>query len=158
MRIPLWRIASSGEAVPRKRLSAVVTLVLIVMLGIATSACGAQSTEADQPGATDGVFVTGDFAVLPKPAGAVPVTGPTVDGRTTTQSFKVVGSTVEGVVAFYQTALPEAGWKPDSAPAEVGEGDWQAAWARGDQVLQVSASPYDPDDPVTSQLDLILTR
>ncbi len=142
-----------------RRFTTRFALLSLAVLAVSIAGCGrGASTEADQPTAPDGAFVAGEFAALPKPDGALPLADPAVDGRTTAQSFRVVGSGVEAIVGFYQVRLPMVGWEPRMPPAEVGDGDWQGVWDRGDQTLEVSVTAENDNATVTSQLDLVLTR
>ena len=135
-----------------------LALVCLTAAGVMTAACGSGTTiqEADQPD-RDGALVDGDFTGLPKPDGTVPITDPTVEGKTTTQSFKVIGSGVEEVAGFYEEVyLPDA-WQPRSTPTAFHDADWRGTWARGEQTLEVTVSPYNGDVTEDSQLDLVLT-
>lgn len=136
----------------------VIALVSLAILGMTTAACGRGSdVQADEPAGRDGGLVAGGFEALPKPDGSEPLTDPTIEGTTTTQSFRVLGSFVEEILGFYKLELPKEGWKLLGLPTEVGDGDWQGRWVRADQTLEVSVSPEDVDDTTTSQLDLVLT-
>lgn len=139
----------------------VLTLVSVVVLGVTTASCGGSAgSQPDQPASRDGDLVSGDFAGLPKPNGAFPLSDPSVDEKTITQSFKVVGSGPEQILGFLEVELPKAGWELRAPPTEVGDGDWQAFWIRDTETLEASVSPYNDNDTdtVTSQLDLVLTR
>ncbi len=135
------------------------TILSLALLAMATVGCtGSPDTQAAEPASRDGSFVAGDFADIPTPEGVEPLTDPTVDGRTTAQSFKVVGSGVEEVLGFYSARLPAAGWELRNPPTAVGATDWRSWWVHGDETLEVSVSPYNGTDSVTTQLDLVLTR
>jgi hypothetical protein len=143
----------------RRPLGACTTILSLALLGMATAGCtGSADTHAAEPASPDGSFVAGNFADIPVPDGAQPLTDPTVDGRTTTQSFKVVGSGVEEVLGYYAGRLPQAGWALQNPPAAVGATDWRSRWVHGDETLEVSVSLYNGSDSVTTQLDLVLTR
>jgi hypothetical protein len=146
------------STVRRARTRFVVTLVSLAVAGVTTVGCGSgTSTQADQPAGSDGALIGGDFTTLPKPDGAVPIADPTVEGRTTAQSFKVIASGVEEIAGFYELQLPEAGWQARSTPTAFRDTDWRGAWVRTDQTLEVSVSPYNGDGQDSSQLDLVLT-
>jgi hypothetical protein len=80
-----------------------------------------------------------------------------VEGPSTTQSFEVDGSSPAQLLAFYAEQLGQAGWTVSTPPAPTGTTDWAGEWAQSNATLQVSASPGEVNDGVTSQLDLVLT-
>jgi hypothetical protein len=107
-----------------------------------------------QPGQQGG-FTSGTFGDLPVPGGSQPVNAPQETGSGTLRSWKVTGKTPAQVLDFYSQQLPGAGWAVANGPGPSGATDWAGEWARGDEVLRVTASPFNGDAHVT-QLNLQL--
>ncbi len=86
-------------------------------------------------------LVPGDFAALPKPGAARPIGDPAVAGRTTAQSFRVEGLSVQDILDFYEVQLAQLGWVAARLPQEVGDGDWQGLWGRDDKSPPAERQP-----------------
>ncbi len=82
---------------------------------------------------------------------------PTAAGRTTTQSFRVLVSSTEETLGFYERNLSELGWGRQSVPEKVGGDRWRGVSIGDGRRLDITASPYH-DNELNSQLDLVLTR
>ena len=142
----------------RRRASArwVVTLLAVAVLAITTGCGSGHRAQVYEPLTVGERFVAGDLASLPKPDGTVALAQPTAAGRTTTQSFKVVGSGADETFGFYEVHLRELGWGPQSVPEKTGHDGWRAVWIQDGRRLEIAASAYRGNGG-SSQLDLVLT-
>ncbi len=131
---------------------------LLFLAALAAVSCGETASSLDQPATRDSGVVPGAFAALPEPGAATPLGEPTVDGRTSAQSFRVEGLSVQEILGFYEVQLGQVGWIAARLPNQVGDGDWQGLWGRGNESLQLRVSPYGDDEPTTTQVDLVLVQ
>jgi hypothetical protein len=136
--------------------------------GGATSATTAQGASTPtqpsgtgaQPAQPGQGFQSGAFAGLPLPGGSQPVNAPQETHQGTLRSWKVTGVTPEQVLQFYAEQLPPEGWTVAEGPGASGATDWAGTRAKADQVLRVTASPFEGDagQSHVSQLNLQLTN
>jgi hypothetical protein len=158
----------------RRRTAAVVAVATLALAACGGGANGSASTAAagqDQP-ANDGsgALDPGVFTDLPKPAGAVPLSPPTQQDGAWSQSYRVVGLTPQGAMAFYQSNLI-SGWALTAPTVAIGGGcdlaagpangcEFRGVWMNGNMTLEVTTDPdatVAAGDPAATELDLLLT-
>jgi hypothetical protein len=129
-----------------------------VLLALVLAACGSNGSDG---GASSGgqADVPSEFTDLPKPAAAVADGTATEAGGTWSQSFAVEGLDPAGVMSFYESELPGAGWEVTSPTAQTGASGYSATYSSSESgTLVVTASQLEAEGGGTrAQLNLQLT-
>lgn len=96
-----------------------------------------QSAAVPAPGVT--TFADGDFDGIPIPRGATEATTRTERDGAVSQSFTATATSPEQIMDFFADQLPQLGWETVEQVRSTGTDSFAAAWANGDQRVEVSA-------------------
>lgn len=131
-------------------------------LGLALIGCtGDDSNVASEPDAIPSpagtAFTTGGFDDVPVFRGATPIQGPSTEDGTVAATYETQTATAERALRFYEQNLPPLGWEEVDPVTESSPGVWRGDWVRDGRRLQVSALPFDMDEPTGRvQFSLVL--
>lgn len=141
-----------------------VGVALAVVVILAFAGCGGDDPppDADQgavPDVADTGFAPDAFDDVTIPAGATPVNAATEEDGVVAQTYEITGRSPEQVLSDFAASLPGEGWDVAMPPEPSGTQGWRGEWVRDDEVLTISAAPFDPADGArVSQFSLVLSQ
>ena len=129
----------------RSRRRSSLALAGAVFVSLAVAGC-APSDEGTQPAPAVTTFEQGDFANVPLPPRAEPVSNRSEEAGVVARSFAVRDTSPEAVLEFYREQLPAT--NVVEAPHEIGVNSFRGRWLVDGRELTVSATVADTLDAI----------
>ena len=138
-----------------RRLGCAALATVAALCCALVAACGSETADPTVQGPAVTWVVAADLEEIPLPAGSRPYAPAAIDGAVIAQTFQVIGTTPDRVLAFFDQALPREGWTA-AAPLHREPSDRRSDWLSSDRRLEVSAIRAPGSGRTAVQFSLIL--